>query len=119
MVLHLACCMLPKANRDTMQMLFLFLKWVATFHETNKMDVTNLARVIAPTVFYSSAATKELTVERQQSARDEIKVVEMLIRYQEEFCMVSLWGIKEIHKHHFGAHGPRCEKNAVLITVNG
>lgn len=80
-----------------MQMLFLFLKWVATFHETNKMDVTNLARVIAPTVFYSSAATKELTVERQQSARDEIKVVEMLIRYQEEFCMVSLRGTWEQH----------------------
>lgn len=90
-VLHLACCMLPKPNRDTAQLLFLFLKWVASFRDTNKMDVRNLARVIAPTVLYSPIviSNKELTEERQQSARDEIKVVEMLIEYQEEFCMVS------------------------------
>ncbi|KAI8144759.1 hypothetical protein BJV82DRAFT_58435 [Fennellomyces sp. T-0311] len=88
-ILHLACCMLPKPNRDTMQLLFLFLKWVATFHDTNKMDVGNLARVIAPTVFYSPTASKELTEERQLGARQEIRVVEMLIRYQEEFCMIG------------------------------
>ncbi|KAI9248063.1 hypothetical protein BDA99DRAFT_252600 [Phascolomyces articulosus] len=91
-ILHMACCMLPKSNRDTMQLLFLFLKWVATFHETNKMDVGNLARVIAPTVFYSPTASKELAEERQRGAREEIRVVEMLIHYQDEFCKVpSNW----------------------------
>ncbi|KAI9315579.1 hypothetical protein BX666DRAFT_1957061 [Dichotomocladium elegans] len=88
-VLHLTYCMLPKPHRDTAQLLFTFLRWVATFHQTNKMDVKNLARVIAPTVFYSSSSKSDkLTAERQQSARDEIKVVEMLIDHQEEFCMI-------------------------------
>ncbi|KAI7849537.1 hypothetical protein BDC45DRAFT_271959 [Circinella umbellata] len=86
MILHMACCMLPKTHRDTMQLLFLFLRWVATFHDTNKMDIGNLARVIAPTIFYSPTASKELVEERQRGAREEIRVVEMLIRYQEDFC---------------------------------
>lgn len=91
--------MLPKAHRDTMQLLFLFLHWVASLHDTNRMDVKNLARVIAPTVFYaptSIAATsnnptcmsQSLTSERQQMARNEIKVVEMLILYQQDLCKV-------------------------------
>ena len=91
MILHMACCMLPKANRDTMQLLFLFLKWVATFHDTNKMDIGNLARVIAPTVFYSPTASKQLAEDRQRGAREEIRVVEMLIRYQEDFCKVIIY----------------------------
>ncbi|KAI9484416.1 hypothetical protein BDB00DRAFT_878897 [Zychaea mexicana] len=96
-VLHLACCMLPKPNRDTMQLLFLFLKWVATFYETNRMDVTNLARVIAPTIFYSPTASKELAEERQRGAREEIRIVEMLIHYQEEFCKVPPNWIPFLH----------------------
>lgn len=101
--LHLTCCMLPKAHRDTMQLLFLFLRWVASLHDTNRMDVKNLARVIAPTVFYapssiaaatsnnnSTCMSQSLTSERQQMARNEIKVVEMLILYQQELCKVCM-----------------------------
>lgn len=80
-LLHYACCMLPKPNRDTMQLLLLFLHWVASFKHANRMDITNLARVFAPTIFYGPVTSA-------QSAEDEIKVVEMLIRHQEEFCLV-------------------------------
>ncbi|ORY92273.1 hypothetical protein BCR43DRAFT_86974 [Syncephalastrum racemosum] len=80
-LLHYACCMLPKPNRDTMQLLFLFLHWVASFKHANRMDITNLARVFAPTVFYGPMSCA-------QHAEDEIRVVEMLIKHQEEFCHV-------------------------------
>lgn len=47
--------MLPKAHRDTMEVLFAFLNWAASFSQMddetgNKMDIQNLARVITPGV---------------------------------------------------------------------
>ncbi|KAF7728777.1 hypothetical protein EC973_005615 [Apophysomyces ossiformis] len=79
-LLHLTCCMLSKPHRDTMQVVFLFLKHVASHSKNNRMDINNLATVIAPSVLYARCPAPQ--------AMDEIKVVEMLIRYQEEFCMV-------------------------------
>ncbi|KAI5304483.1 hypothetical protein KEM56_006454 [Ascosphaera pollenicola] len=54
-VLHLTCCLLPKPHRDTIEVLFNFLNWAATFSQIDeesgsKMDVHNLATVIAPGV---------------------------------------------------------------------
>ncbi|KAI5288059.1 hypothetical protein KEM54_005505 [Ascosphaera aggregata] len=54
-VLHLTCCLLPKPHRDTTEVLFNFLNWAASFSQIDeesgsKMDVHNLATVIAPGV---------------------------------------------------------------------
>ncbi|KAI1383191.1 RhoGAP-domain-containing protein [Hypoxylon trugodes] len=87
--LHLTCCLLPQIHRDTLEVLFSFLKWVATFHQVDedtgsRMDVHNLARVIAPNVLY--------TTEKSPSFSDEpmtaVACVEELIQYNEEMCMV-------------------------------
>lgn len=87
--LHLACCLLPQIHRDTLEVLFSFLKWVATFHQIDedtgsRMDVHNLARVIAPNVLY--------TINKAPSFSDEpmtaVACVEELIQNIEEMCMV-------------------------------
>ncbi|KAF2400510.1 RhoGAP-domain-containing protein [Trichodelitschia bisporula] len=57
-VLHLTCCLLPKVHRDTMEVLFSFLNWVSSFHTVDeetgsKMDIHNLATVIAPNILHS------------------------------------------------------------------
>ncbi|KAJ9072239.1 Rho-type GTPase activating protein Rga1, variant 3 [Entomophthora muscae] len=56
-LLHLSCCLLPRANRDTFEALFVFLKWVAGFATLgeaggSKMDIENLATVITPNILY-------------------------------------------------------------------
>lgn len=88
-ILHLACCMLPRCNRDAMEVLFLFLRWVALFsHVTtdtgSRMDIPNLARVIAPNILLTA---------HKDPLKDEsflaINSVEMLLESYEEFCMVS------------------------------
>ncbi|KAG0181800.1 hypothetical protein DFQ29_007028 [Apophysomyces sp. BC1021] len=87
-VTHLACCLLPKPNRDTMEVIFLFMKWVATFahideESGSKMDLLNLATVLAPNILYSKG---------KDPAKDEsfaaIEAVHLLLKYQEEFCTV-------------------------------
>ncbi|KAI7870235.1 hypothetical protein BDF14DRAFT_1776310 [Spinellus fusiger] len=87
-VLHLACCMLPRCNRDTLEVLFLFLRWVASFsHVTtdvgSRMDIPNLARVIAPNI---------LTTDSKDPVKDDsfsaIRVVEILLESYEDFCLV-------------------------------
>lgn len=80
--------LLPKNNRDTMEVLFVFLKWVASFahmdEETgSKMDLQNLATVICPSILYSRG---------QNAVRDEsfgaIRVVTSLLENQDVFYCV-------------------------------
>ncbi|EPQ56467.1 hypothetical protein GLOTRDRAFT_75157 [Gloeophyllum trabeum ATCC 11539] len=87
-LLHLITLLLPKPHRDTMEVLFVFLKWVASFahmdEETgSKMDLGNLATVICPSILYSRG---------RDAVRDEsfsaIRVVTSLLENQDEFFTV-------------------------------
>ncbi|KAF2636146.1 hypothetical protein P280DRAFT_493263 [Massarina eburnea CBS 473.64] len=87
-VLHLVCCLLPKSHRDTMEVLFCFMNWVSSFHtvdeETgNKMDLWNLATVMAPNILRENNEAEMKSVD--QSA---VKVVLELLENNDEFCEV-------------------------------
>ncbi|KAI8069153.1 hypothetical protein BC940DRAFT_332450 [Gongronella butleri] len=86
--MHLACCLLPKPNRDTMEVLFLFIKWVSSFAHLendagNKMDLNNMATMIAPNLLYPKS---------KDAAKDEsiyvICAIYVLLQHQEEFATV-------------------------------
>jgi len=88
-ILHLSCCLLPKSHRDTLEVLFCFLNWTASFsvvdEETgSKMDVHNLATVIAPNILFSSNKT-----EGMEESFLAIEAVHSLIQYNETMCEVS------------------------------
>ena len=89
-VLYFACCMLPKPNRDVMQLLFLFLNHVASLHEQNKMDIHNIARIFCPSVLFASP-TSHQNFQSSQTTREEIEVVSMLIKYQPDFNLVNIF----------------------------
>ncbi|KAJ3062037.1 hypothetical protein HDU98_002046 [Podochytrium sp. JEL0797] len=79
-ILHLALCLLPKPNLDLLLVLLHFLRRVARFHESNKMDIPNLATVMTPNILYG----------RSRNPGDDqpflcIRAVQMLIVYQDEF----------------------------------
>ncbi|KAF8846919.1 RhoGAP-domain-containing protein [Acephala macrosclerotiorum] len=86
-VLHLTCCLLPKAHRDCLEILCSFFNWVASFHQVDeevgsKMDTHNLATVIAPNILYTNA----------KGPVDDnflgIEVVNTLIEFNEQMCEV-------------------------------
>ncbi|KAI9602261.1 hypothetical protein KEM48_001322 [Puccinia striiformis f. sp. tritici PST-130] len=82
--LHLICCVLLKAHRDMMEVLFVFLKWVASFSHVDeetgsKIALQNLATVITPNIFY--ARSKDPTRNESFLA---IPAVHELLRYQDE-----------------------------------
>lgn len=57
-VMHLACCLVPAAHRDVMEVLFYFLFWTASFSHIDeesgsKMDIHNLSTVITPNILYT------------------------------------------------------------------
>ncbi|KAG0244058.1 hypothetical protein BGW41_000486 [Actinomortierella wolfii] len=88
LILHLTCCLLPKPNRDSMEAICLFLRWVASFSHVDeetgsKMDLHNLATVITPNVLYSKS--KDPTKDESFLA---IEAVMGLLDYQDEFCLV-------------------------------
>lgn len=88
-ILHLACCLLPKAHRDTMEVLFAFLNWASSFSHVDeesgsKMDIHNLATVMTPNILYPNA--KNDSVDDSFLA---IEAVNMLIMYNDTMCEVS------------------------------
>ncbi|KAK3934794.1 hypothetical protein QBC46DRAFT_70117 [Diplogelasinospora grovesii] len=87
--LHLACCLLPKCHRDSLEILFCFLKWAGSFHQVDdesgsKMDIKNLSTVIAPNILYNTAKTSALDSDPMYA----IDAVEVLITNIEEMCLV-------------------------------
>ncbi|XPS70917.1 Rho-type GTPase activating protein Rga1 [Ascochyta lentis] len=87
-VLHLVLCLLPKAHRDTMEVLFCFLNWVSSFHTVdeesgNKMDTWNIATVIAPNILRESNDKEVRSVDQ-----GAVKVVFDLIENNDEFSEV-------------------------------
>ncbi|KAB2574058.1 Rho GTPase activator [Lasiodiplodia theobromae] len=87
-VLHLTCCLMPKVHRDTMEVLFTFLNWVSSFHTVDeetgsKMDIHNLATVIAPNILYSSTKSPDM-----DSSFLAIEAVHSLIQCNESMCEV-------------------------------
>lgn len=88
-VLHLSCCLLPKAHRDTMEVLFCFLNWASSFsvvdeESGSKMDIHNLATVVAPNILFSNNKT-----EGMEDSFLAIEAVHCLIECNESMCEVS------------------------------
>ncbi|RCI07905.1 hypothetical protein L249_5780 [Ophiocordyceps polyrhachis-furcata BCC 54312] len=87
--LHMTCCLLPKSHRDCLEILFTFLKWAGSFHQLDdevgsKMDIRNLATVIAPNILTNP--NKALALDSE--AIFVIDTVEILIKNIEEMCQV-------------------------------
>ncbi|PKY07140.1 putative Rho GTPase activator [Aspergillus campestris IBT 28561] len=87
-VLHLTCCLLPRAHRDTMEVLFAFLNWASSFSHVDeesgsKMDIHNLATVMTPNILYPN--TKNSTVDESFLS---IEAVNALITYNDTMCEI-------------------------------
>jgi hypothetical protein len=87
--------MLPKHYRDTMEVLFVFLKWVASFSHVDevtgsKMDLPNLASVICPNILYARGKDPS-----KDESLNSIAIVEALLVNQDEFFTVCDPGIRK------------------------
>lgn len=103
-ILKLVFSMLPRCNRDLLEILLFFLSWVASFsyidEETgSKMNSYNLATVLAPNILYQKPAEDPkggLAAPNVLQANTEagdgyylsIEVVNVLIESQDEFTTV-------------------------------
>jgi len=87
-LLHMVSIILPKCHRDTMEVLFTYLKWLTSFTHTDwltgsKMDLTYIATIIGPAILY----TKDRDSFQDESS-DTIRVVTSLLENQDEFFRV-------------------------------
>ncbi|OUM60823.1 hypothetical protein PIROE2DRAFT_69689 [Piromyces sp. E2] len=82
-IVQSACALLPKCNRDLLEVLLIFLKEVASYSSENKMDIDNLATIIAPTICYSKS---------KDPVKDDsflaIEAVKLLITHQDRLWIV-------------------------------
>ncbi|KAI9595073.1 hypothetical protein BDF19DRAFT_385682 [Syncephalis fuscata] len=88
-VLHYACCILPEENRELMEVLFIFFNWISSHAYIdemtgNKMDLSNMATVITPSILYSKS--KDPSKDDSFLANE---AVHSLLHDLEEFALVS------------------------------
>jgi len=80
------CTLLPKQNRNLLEVLLIFFKEVASYNSNNKMDVHNIATVIAPTICYSKS---------KDPVKDDsflaIEVLKLMINRQDKLWIVSFF----------------------------
>lgn len=103
-ILHLTYCMLPRSHRNLLEVLLYFFSWVASFanidEETgSKMDIHNLATVIAPNILFAKPAAGEAAaVQSGESYFLAIEVVNQLIEIHEELAVIppDLWQFFEM-----------------------
>ncbi|KAG8914924.1 hypothetical protein FRC02_004788, partial [Tulasnella sp. 418] len=85
--LHILSVILPKANRDTLEALFVFLKWVATSYvdeeSGSKMDFPDLASLLGPSILYAKG--REAAMEDSLTS---ISIVTELLENQDYFHTV-------------------------------
>ena len=102
--LHLISLLMPKSHRDTMEVLFVFLKWVASFAHMDaetgsKMDLSNLATVICPNILYARG---------QNAVRDEtfgsLRVVTNFLENQDELFAVPAEFLPILHDQEYFAN---------------
>lgn len=95
-----------------MEVLFTFLTWVSSFHTVDedtgsKMDIHNLATVIAPNILYSNNPTTKTNMDSSFLA---IEAVHTMLKWNEEFCTVSNALVLETDKNRLAnslSLGPR------------
>ncbi|ODV89070.1 hypothetical protein CANCADRAFT_58101 [Tortispora caseinolytica NRRL Y-17796] len=95
-MIHIACCLLPRSNRDCMLVLFDFLNWVASFSELgeedgSKMTIHNLSTVITPNILHDGES------EEAKGYFLSIEVVNSLIENNTEFSTIPKSVLKTIH----------------------
>ncbi|GJN89320.1 hypothetical protein Rhopal_002300-T1 [Rhodotorula paludigena] len=115
--LHYCCCLMPKPHRDTMEVLFVFLKWVASFSHVDeetgsKMDLQNLATVISPNILYAKG---------KDPARDEsfsaARVVHELLENQDEFWEVPAECLSILNDQELFANPSQLTSKEILLRA--
>lgn len=89
--LQYVVCLLPKPNRDLLEVLLVFIRAVAQ-HQSNKMDITNLATVFAPNILYAKEGSQRALATTGQKEKEDsmvaIETLKSLIMLQD-----SLWQV--------------------------
>ncbi|KAF8273215.1 hypothetical protein EI94DRAFT_1716604 [Lactarius quietus] len=103
-LLHMLTLTLPKSHRDTLEVLLVFLKWVASFAHSlddtgSKMDLPNLATVIGPSILFSAGRDPAF-----ESSFGVIRVVTELLENQDEFFTVPEDFLALVHDQEYFAH---------------
>lgn len=95
---------LPKSHRDTLEVLLVFLKWVASFAHSlddtgSLMDLPNLATVIGPSILFSAGRDSAF-----DTSLGVIKVVTELLVNQDDIFTVPEDFLSLIHDQEHFAH---------------
>ncbi len=86
--LQLLVMLLPPVHRDVLMTLLRFLALVAANHEHNKMSLSNLAVVFAPTLFYIRGHKGEQMLKEVEIQVSTATTLKTMIEFQAQLLQV-------------------------------
>ena len=94
--LNLLVLLLPVAHRDTLRLLLLFLCHIIARRKENKMDLNNVAMIMAPNLFLNTGKKSGASLREVEMARGTINIVRMLIKYHSILWTVPSFMIRQV-----------------------
>lgn len=85
----LLCLLLPAEHISTLQYTMRLLQKVTQHANSNKMDSTNLAVVIAPNIMHVNSKSETMKSCEEKLLQVQTSVVELLIKHAEELAMID------------------------------
>ncbi|CAB3998164.1 rho GTPase-activating 18 isoform X3, partial [Paramuricea clavata] len=94
--LNLLVLLLPVAHRDTLRLLLLFLCRIIAKQKENKMDLNNVAMIMAPNLFLSTGNKSGASLREVEMAKGTINIVRMLIKYHSILWTVPSFMVRQV-----------------------
>lgn len=111
--LNLLILLLPSIHRDCLKLLLSFLSNVISRDKVNKMNLNNVAMIMAPNLFLSGSKT-QASADEVKRAQGTVNIVRMLIKYQAILWTIPGFMVMQV-RYLYEAEGNRKAKDAKAV----
>ncbi|XP_035659554.1 rho GTPase-activating protein 18-like [Branchiostoma floridae] len=96
--LNLLILLLPTVHRDSLKLLLKFLSKVVSKEKENKMNINNVAMIMAPNMFLVKSGSKNVNYNEVKMAAGTSQIVRMLIKYHKILWTVPSFMVMQVRR---------------------
>ncbi|XP_019617835.1 PREDICTED: rho GTPase-activating protein 18-like, partial [Branchiostoma belcheri] len=116
--LNLLILLLPTVHRDSLKLLLKFLSKVVSKEKENKMNINNVAMIMAPNMFLVKSGSKNVNFNEVKMAAGTSEIVRMLIKYHKILWTVPSFMVMQV-RHLYQVESRKTKDSKGLMKILG
>ncbi|CAH1247520.1 ARHGAP18 [Branchiostoma lanceolatum] len=116
--LNLLILLLPTVHRDSLKLLLKFLSKVVSKEKENKMNINNVAMIMAPNMFLVKSGSKNVNFNEVKMAAGTSEIVRMLIKYHKILWTVPSFMVMQV-RHLYQVESRKTKDSKGLMKMLG